>query len=126
MVYKEILEERASALLMDEDTMNFYQHELKIFPRKNVLYAVSYIMKLLGILLKQKENKELYYKDVLKAMKKQLERFGIKGQELKNAEKCEAIIAEFNRSGWLKAEEEFEERDDARSHTQEFREKLRN
>ena len=61
-----------------------------------MLYAVSYIMKLLGILLKQKENKELYYKDVLKAMKKQLDRFAIKGPELKNADKCEAIIADFN------------------------------
>jgi len=79
-------------------------------------------MKLLGMLLKQKENKEHYYKDILKAMKKQLERFGIKGQELPNAEKCEAIIAEFNRSCQYKAEEEVE---DVPSRSQLFREKVR-
>ena len=52
MVYQEILEERAAALLMDEEAMTYFKDELKIFPRKNVLYAVSYFMKLLGILLK--------------------------------------------------------------------------
>ena len=97
--------------------MNFYQQELNIFPRKNVLYAISYIMKLLGILLKQKENKELYYKDVLKAMKKQLDRFSIKGPELKNVEKCEAIIAEFNNSCSLSTEDDHEEVEEATTKT---------
>jgi hypothetical protein len=52
MVYNEILEERAAALLLDEESMTFFKDELKIFPRKNLLYAISYFMKLLGILLK--------------------------------------------------------------------------
>ena len=78
MVYNEILEERAAALLLDEESMTFFKDELKIFPRKNLLYAISYFMKLLGILLKQKENKEVYHKDILKAMKSVLHHFGVK------------------------------------------------
>ena len=74
-------------------------------------------MKLFGVLLKQKENKELYYKDVLKAMKKQLDRFSIKGSELKNAEKCEAIIAEFNNSCLLDTRDDFEEVEDVMTKT---------
>jgi len=77
---------------MDEEAMAYYKDEREIFPRKNLLFAFSYFMKLLGILLKQKENKELYHRDILKAMKKLLNHFGVKSQELPAAETCEDII----------------------------------
>ena len=51
-------------------------------------------------------NHEMYYKDILKAMKKQLDRFNIKSQTLKNQEDCEDIVNKFNNSCYLKSEEE--------------------
>lgn len=57
-VYKVILEARSNALLMSEDTMNFYQYNLDIKPTDTSHFAVSYLMKILNILLKW--NKDVY------------------------------------------------------------------
>jgi|APSaa5957512535_1039671.scaffolds.fasta_scaffold180445_1 hypothetical protein len=94
---------------MDEETCNFYQYNLNIFPRDHVQFAITYIMKLLGILLNKSQktgNYNLYYKDILKGMKRQLDRFGIKSSDLKNKEKCEDIINDFNNWCYMQSEEE--------------------
>ena len=56
-------------------------------------------------------------------MKSVLHHFGVKSQELPNAETCHDIILEFNNSSEIETEEE---EDDPRSHTQEFVDKMRN
>ena len=71
-VYKVVLEARSNALLMSEDTMNFYQYNLDIKPSDTSHYAVSYLMKILNILLKW--NKDVY-KEISKALKKAASKF---------------------------------------------------
>ncbi len=63
-MYKNIVEERANALLMDEETINFYHYNLNTQP-SGIGYAVSYLMKILAIL--SKYNPEL--KDLSKQVK---------------------------------------------------------
>ena len=105
---------------MDEDTLNFFQYNLNIFPKEAVTYAITYIMKLLGVLLNVKKsqkggNYDLYYKDILKGIKKQLDKFQIKSSTLKpkqNKEKeglCESIIADFNNDCLERTEMEMEQ-----------------
>ena len=48
-VYKNIIEERTNALLMDEDTINYYQYNLNIVPNPGVLYAIAYLEGILNI-----------------------------------------------------------------------------
>ncbi|CDW74435.1 arm repeat protein [Stylonychia lemnae] len=49
LIYKNIIEERSNALLMDEDTMNFYHYNLNIQPI-GITYAVNYLRSILSIL----------------------------------------------------------------------------
>ena len=50
--YKVILEERANSLLMSEETMSYYQHNLGIVPEDGIKYALAYLLKLLNTLFK--------------------------------------------------------------------------
>ena len=57
-VYKPIVEARVNALLMIEDSMNFYQYNIDIKPGEVTHFAMSYLVKILNTLLKH--NKDLY------------------------------------------------------------------
>eukprot|EP00347_Sterkiella_histriomuscorum_P016136 403354352 len=48
-IYKNIIEEKSNALLMDEDTMNFYHYNLNIQPI-GITFAVNYLRSILTIL----------------------------------------------------------------------------
>lgn len=50
-IFKIILEKRANALLLSEDTLNFYQYNLQVFPTSFLKYAVSYLMRLMSTVL---------------------------------------------------------------------------
>ena len=65
--YKVILEERSNALLMSEETMNFYNQNLQIIPETGIKYAMAYLMKMLSILLKYNQ---MYFKEMQKLIKK--------------------------------------------------------
>jgi hypothetical protein len=49
VVYKNIVEERSNALLMDDDTINYYHYNLNVLPNPGILYAISYLEMLLAI-----------------------------------------------------------------------------
>jgi hypothetical protein len=49
VVYKNIVEERSNALLMDEDTINYYQYNLNVLPNPGILYTIAYVEMLLSI-----------------------------------------------------------------------------
>ena len=53
--FKNIIEERSNALLMDESTMKFYQNNLDICP-DGIKYSVSYLMQLLNTLLRSNKD----------------------------------------------------------------------
>ena len=62
------MQEKANALLMSEETMTFYMYNLKIKPDDEIIrFAISYLMKILNILLKFNQ---AYYKDMSKLIKK--------------------------------------------------------
>ena len=50
-IFKIILEKRANALLLSEDTLNFYQYNLHVFPTAFLKFAVSYLMRLMSTVL---------------------------------------------------------------------------
>ena len=50
---------------MDEESIEFNQFNLQIFPPEAIVYGMSYLMVILAILLKTKENQG-FYKDMLK------------------------------------------------------------
>lgn len=50
-IFTIILEKRANALLLTEDSLNFFQYNLKIFPTMFLKYAVSYLMRLMSTVL---------------------------------------------------------------------------
>lgn len=55
-IFKIMVEKKADGLLFNEETLNFFQYSLNIFPREFVKYAISYLMKLMSTLL-------LYHQD---------------------------------------------------------------
>ena len=63
--YRNIIEEKATALLMDEDTVNFYLYNLNIVP-SGIPYAVNYLKGMLTIL--SRYNGE-FCKDLLRQLK---------------------------------------------------------
>jgi len=50
-IFKDIIQKRANALLFSEDTLSFYQYNLQIFPQQFLIYAVSYLMRIMSTLL---------------------------------------------------------------------------
>ena len=50
-IFRVILENRANALLFSEDTLNFYQYNLQVFPTDFLKYAISYLMRIMSTLL---------------------------------------------------------------------------
>ena len=98
-VYKPILEARVNALLMIEDTMNFYQYNIDLKPSEVTHFAMSYLVKILNTLLKH--NKDLY-KEISKQLKKASTRFvGDKGVSAHGAgliegKSCDEIVYMFN------------------------------
>lgn len=61
LIYKNILKEKANALLFNEETLNYYQYSLQVFPQDFVKYAISYLMKLMSMLLKYNND---HYKEL--------------------------------------------------------------
>ena len=123
-MYKVMMEARVEGLLMDEEAWNFYQYNLGMYPAEGVVYALSYLMKLANILLKEKVNKEKYYADLLKCLKKTIEKFQIKsgkdkggtsGEDsantLKTRKDCPELIKEFNDTCDMKTQEERDQED---------------
>ena len=51
MFFKVIVEKKANGLLFNEETLNFFQYSLQVFPRDFVKFAISYLMKLMSTLL---------------------------------------------------------------------------
>lgn len=62
-----MLQATADALLMSEETMNFYQYNRKIRPEEVSHFAISYMLTLLNVLLKY--NKDVYV-ELSKTIKK--------------------------------------------------------
>jgi len=96
-----MLEHRANALLFDEDTSTFYQNNLGIYPKDGIKFALSYVMTILNVLLKTKENQPMY-KDMSKAIKKVKERYAI--TEFVTGKQPKEIIAMFEQSCYDKSE----------------------
>jgi hypothetical protein len=48
-IYKNIVEERSNALLLDEDTVNYFHYNLNVLPNPGILYAIAYLENLLQI-----------------------------------------------------------------------------
>jgi Na+/H+ antiporter NhaB len=67
-VFEEMIESRSNALLMDETTMNFYQYNLKITPDEISHLAISYVLTILNICLKQSGYEK--YQAISKTIKK--------------------------------------------------------
>lgn len=57
ILYKNIIDEKANALLMDEDAIDFNHYNLNLMPEPGIVFAVNYIECLLSIL--GKYNNEL-------------------------------------------------------------------
>ena len=66
--------------MFDEDTLDFYQYNLAIVSKETVEFALSYIMKILNIVLKQKENQE-HHKELSTALKKVIDRLKLNVQQ---------------------------------------------
>lgn len=77
--FKVILEEKANSLLMDEETMNFYQYNLGIYPQEGIKFALAYLLKLLKILLKYSTK---VFIEMHRLVGKTRKRFGIEQDEL--------------------------------------------
>lgn len=63
-IYRNIIEEKSNALLMDEETTNFYHFNLNVCP-SGINYAVYYVRSILNILAR-------YNGDICKELIKQL------------------------------------------------------
>jgi hypothetical protein len=59
LVYKNLIDEKANALIMDSETINFNQYNLGILPQPGIIYAVNYLEALLGLLSKYVPCKDL-------------------------------------------------------------------
>ena len=55
-MYKNIIEEKANALLMDEETVDFNHYNLNIMPNTAIVMAVNYIECILNIFGKYKND----------------------------------------------------------------------
>ncbi len=49
-LYKNIIDEKANALLMDEETIDFNHYNMNIVPSQGIVYAVNYLEALLSVL----------------------------------------------------------------------------
>lgn len=49
-MYKNIIDEKANALLMDDQTVDFYHYNLNILPSPGIIYASLYLECILNIL----------------------------------------------------------------------------
>lgn len=79
-LYKNIIDEKANALLMDEETMNFNHFNLNVLPDPGILYAFNYLESLLSILGK-------YNSEYCKDLKRQL-----RGLKLVKPDEYQAIV----------------------------------
>jgi hypothetical protein len=50
IMYKNIIDEKTNALLMDEDTIDYNQYNLNVLPSPGITYAVNYLESILTIL----------------------------------------------------------------------------
>jgi len=57
-IFDNIIKTRVNALLFSEETINFFQYNLKIFPTDLIKYAIAYLMKILSIVLKYNDDKD--------------------------------------------------------------------
>ena len=79
---------------MNEETMNFYQYNLGIFPEEGIKFALAYLLKLLKILLKYSSK---VYVEMHKFITKTRKRFGVEPEVLAHFEEktISEIIREF-------------------------------
>lgn len=49
-MYKNIIDEKANALLMDEECIDFNHYNLNVMPTPGIKYAVNYLESILGTL----------------------------------------------------------------------------
>jgi hypothetical protein len=94
-----ILQDRASCLLFDEDTMTFLHYNLNIIPKEGLKYAFSYLIKILDMLFKYKDNQPLYT-DMTRSIRKLKEKYGI---ELVVGKTPRQIIEEFENTCRVRA-----------------------
>ena len=80
-----MVEARAESLLYDEETFDFVAANYGIIPKSALLYALSYLIKLLNIVLRAKENMPKY-KEYGRAIKKVKERYGFTPDQFYNEE----------------------------------------
>lgn len=64
-MYKNIIDEKADALLMDEEAIDYNHFNLNVMPAPGIIYAVNYLESILSILGK-------YNPEVCKDLKRQL------------------------------------------------------
>jgi hypothetical protein len=107
-----MLEARANALLMSEETMNFYQYNRKIRPGKVSHFAISYMLCLLNILLKyNKDNVSEFSKTIKKATTEYCpdykETMKMEPKESQASKTAAKVVEEFNDFCLQKSEAEF-------------------
>jgi len=91
--FNKIIEKRANALLFNEETMNFYQYNLLVFPSDFMKYAMSYLMHIMNVLLKY--NQEIY-REMSKLIRKTAKRLDLgNSNKLLGNKKCRQIVEEF-------------------------------
>ena len=106
-----ILESRANALLMSEETMNFYQYNRKIKPGKVSHFAISYMLCILNTLLKyNKDNLTEFSKTIKKATAEYCPEYKeimkTESKETQAAKTAAKVVEEFNDSCIKKNEAE--------------------
>ena len=79
---------------MIEETMNFYQYNLGIYPEEGIKFALAYLLKILKILLKYSSH---VYVEMHRFINKTRKRFEVEPEELAYFEDLEIkdIIREF-------------------------------
>ena len=90
---------------MSEETMNFYQYNLEIWPEKGIVFAMAYVLKILNILLKHSPST---YVEMHKFITKTRKRFKIDSAQLKAYENkyISDIIKDFEDSCYKISEDE--------------------
>ncbi|TNV85265.1 hypothetical protein FGO68_gene15236 [Halteria grandinella] len=112
-LYKNIIDEKANALLMDEDSIDFNHYNLNVMPMPGIKFAVNYLESLLGTLGK-------YNIDICRDLRRQLKTLKLIKQDeyLSTAsDKDPDQSAKIARNFEIEALLEFEEaKNDSQSH----------
>ena len=108
-----LLEARANALLMSEETMNFYQYNRKIKPSEVSHFAISYMLCILNIILSglDKDKQNEFSKAIKKATAEYCpdfkDRMKSESKESQKQKTAQTVVVEFNNFCSTQSEEEF-------------------